>query len=250
MKSLLGFLSLVFVAYAVPPREVPRELYQEFTLNGRIPVQGYYFDGSYSPETPVVYTFEEVEMLKAKALAKERNYYGPTDDWLYSAFEKYPIAGKTVAIMGSTIPWYEAIVLTYGGFPVTIEYNKVISEHPDVRTMTVAEYEANPEVFDAVVSISSYEHDGLGRYGDPINPTGDFQAMAKTKKMLKPGGFLFLAVPVGRDVLAWNAHRIYGPIRLPLLLAEWKVRDSFGYSEKNFRGNDWDQPVFVLEPER
>lgn len=50
------------------------------------------------------------------------------------------------------------------------------------------EFEVNPRLFDAVVSISSYEHDGLGRYGDPINPDGDLIAMEKTKKMLKEDG--------------------------------------------------------------
>jgi len=28
-------------------------------------------------------------------------------------------------------------------------------------------------LFDMVFSFSSIEHDGLGRYGDPLNPNGD-----------------------------------------------------------------------------
>lgn len=31
--------------------------------------------------------------------------------------------------------------------------------------------------FDAIVSFSGLEHDGLGRYGDPLNPYGDLSAM-------------------------------------------------------------------------
>eukprot|EP00958_Prasinococcus_capsulatus_P014869 scaffold1564_cov389-Prasinococcus_capsulatus_cf.AAC.28 len=33
--------------------------------------------------------------------------------------------------------------------------------------------------FDAAFAISSLDHDGLGRYGDPVNPFADFQAMER-----------------------------------------------------------------------
>ncbi|KAJ1487113.1 hypothetical protein T484DRAFT_1787720 [Baffinella frigidus] len=33
--------------------------------------------------------------------------------------------------------------------------------------------------FDAVVSFSSVEHTGLGRYGDALNPWGDLQTIAR-----------------------------------------------------------------------
>lgn len=37
------------------------------------------------------------------------------------------------------------------------------------------------------------------------------------------GGLLFLSVPVGPDVLAWNLLRRYGRVRLPLLLEGWAL---------------------------
>ena len=67
-------------------------------------------------------------------------------------------------------------------------------------------------------SYSSIEHDGLGRYHDSFNPYGDFQTMVKMSCILKPGGLLFLGVPISAvDYLQFNLHRIYGPSRLPLL---------------------------------
>lgn len=230
---------------AEPPRSIPPEYLSKFTLNGQIPVKSWYLDGTY--QEPLIYDFDTIETMKKRILAGEVNHYGTTDPLLYQALNKYPIHGKKIAIMGSTVPWYEAMVLAYGGFPVTIEYNKIESRHPDLRIMTVEEYEAKPELFDAIISISSYEHDGLGRYGDPINPEGDLIAMEKTKKMLKRGGILFLAVPVGKDLIYWNAHRIYGAIRLPLLFSGWKVLDTFGFQESDFQRSQEEQPVFVLE---
>lgn len=43
----------------------------------------------------------------------------------------------------------------------------------------------------------SFDHDGLGRYGDPINPEGDLVAMGTVMDVLKEGGLLFLTVPIG-----------------------------------------------------
>jgi hypothetical protein len=37
----------------------------------------------------------------------------------------------------------------------------------------------NLEPFDAMVSFSSLEHSGLGRYGDGLNPWADLITMAK-----------------------------------------------------------------------
>ena len=42
------------------------------------------------------------------------------------------------------------------------------------------------------------------------------------------GGLLFLSVPVGPDVVAWNLHRRYGHVRLPLLLDGWGLARTGG----------------------
>jgi SAM-dependent methyltransferase len=54
------------------------------------------------------------------------------------------------------------------------------------------------------------EHVGLGRYGDPIDPTGDIKAMRELQRVCAPGGRLYFVVPVGRPRVQFNAHRIYG----------------------------------------
>ena len=62
-------------------------------------------------------------------------------------------------------------------------------------------------VFDTAFSYSSIEHAGLGRYGDPLNPYADIEAVAQVACLLKPGGIFFLGFGIGRDKLEWNAHR-------------------------------------------
>ena len=63
------------------------------------------------------------------------------------------------------------------------------------------------------------EHIGLGRYGDPIDPEGDLNAMSELARVLAPGGSLLFVVPVGKPRVEFNAHRIYSPEQ---------IRDHFG----------------------
>eukprot|EP00041_Stephanoeca_diplocostata_P017398 m.349306 g.349306 ORF g.349306 m.349306 type:complete len:176 (-) comp20687_c0_seq12:502-1029(-) len=104
--------------------------------------------------------------------------------------------------------------------------------------------------FDVAFSISSFDHDGLGRYGDPINPYGDIEAMRIARCLLKPGSLLFLTIPVGPDAVVWNLHRRYGAVRLPHMLYGWEVVDVVGWSwAKLSAAADWRrsyEPVFVL----
>lgn len=236
---------------AIPPRHIPDKLYGEFTMNGFVEVQEWYINSTVSKEKNIFYKKETVLDLLEKVKQHKTFYYGSTDTWLYQALEKYNIKDQQVVIFGSVQPIYESICLHYGGNPITVEYNKWTTDHPDLCCMTPAEYDEAPILFDAGFSISSFEHDGLGRYGDPINPWGDIEAMKKAKKMIKPNGLFFLAVPMGKDYLIWNAHRIYGKKRLPLLLEGWEVVDYFGIRDFNdplFNNTKPEhiQPVLVL----
>jgi hypothetical protein len=68
--------------------------------------------------------------------------------------------------------------------------------------------------------------------------------------MLKPGALFFLGVPVNaeHDVLSFNAHRIYGPARLPLLTAGFDILDVFGHiSTEPPHASSYTQPVLVLQ---
>lgn len=53
------------------------------------------------------------------------------------------------------------------------------------------------------------EHVGLGRYGDPLDPEGSRLAAAELQRIVQPGGRLFLSVPVGRERVCFNAHRVH-----------------------------------------
>jgi hypothetical protein len=144
----------------------------------------------------------------------------------------------------------DAIALFSGASKVSIlEYNVPVTEHPKVECLSLREALQKCLQWDVALSISSFEHDGLGRYGDPLNPDGDLRAMGEARQMIKPDGLLYLAVPVGPDCVVWNAHRVYGKKRLPMLLDSWQVLKTYGYSKKlhELPVGKHSQPVFVLK---
>jgi SAM-dependent methyltransferase len=94
-----------------------------------------------------------------------------------------------------------------------------------------------PDQFaDVVTIISTLEHVGLGRWGDPFDVDGDIKTMHEAKRILKPDGFLVLTIPYGFPTVVYNLNRIYDEGRLQklcegfqLVLSEYSLH---GHSAK------------------
>jgi hypothetical protein len=83
--------------------------------------------------------------------------------------EHVPVKDKHVLVIGSQTPWIETILLRKGAKNVTtFDYVKIQSDHPQVEVLMPAElselYFMKKVSFDAMVTFSSVEHSGLGRY--------------------------------------------------------------------------------------
>ena len=91
---------------------------------------------------------------------------------------EYNIKGKYVAVVGSTSPWIEAMLINLKNNVTTIEYNVPENKYENLQCKDYFNYfKNNKETYDAVVTYSSIEHSGLGRYGDPLDPNGDIDTM-------------------------------------------------------------------------
>ena len=70
-----------------------------------------------------------------------------------------------------------------------------------------------PFTNNSVASLScmhTVEHIGMGRYGEPIDPTADLKAIAELSRVVGHGGSLLFVTPIGGKArIEWNAHRIY-----------------------------------------
>lgn len=237
------------------PENIPEELLNEYTMNGQALME-YKYANDCSEETQALinanFTQEIFDQSLQRIKNKERNYYGHTDTWMYQALANFPVKDKNVCLMGSTHPWYEAMLIEYGVTTCTvIEYSKRDPFHEKITYLQP--HEVEDRTFDACISISSYEHDGLGRYGDPLNPNGDIEAMKKTATLLNPDGLLYLSIPIGLDKVVFNLHRVYGKVRIEKLLEGWETVEKFGFFPDSFENNvngvngSPYQPIYILK---
>ena len=192
------------VAIEPPPREMPAHLFDAYTQNGTIEVGSFFVDDT-NKGKGTHYKYMNADMVAmvggfAKQLAGWAEYKAsefpdeplPLAEALATPKQHWPlvgiaelgaarISGAAVIVFGSMEPWTEAICLALGARHVTtVEYNQLTYEHDAVTTLTVDEFRdkvADGERWDVAMSFSSFDHDGLGRYGDPLDPDGDMKAM-------------------------------------------------------------------------
>ena len=161
-----------------PPREIPLDLLDRFSMNGKAAIEYNYLDGTYAANHPLIYTDAEIDnyidiIARNWTLPTAKQdwfIYGTLDAWICEALDKYPVRQRSVVNMGSMTPWYEAMLIYFGGHPTTIDYNPIITRTTRMAFMTIADWERQRPVFDVGFSISSFEHDGPGR--EPINLQG------------------------------------------------------------------------------
>lgn len=65
------------------------------------------------------------------------------------------------------------------------------------------------ESIESLSALCSLEHFGLGRYGDPIDPEACFKAFRAIVRVMKNGGHAYIAVPIGKEHLEFDAHRVF-----------------------------------------
>lgn len=113
---------------------------------------------------------------------------------------------------------YDTIALDFRPYPFT--HRKL-----EVVTAKVEEWDGPARPLDAVFSISTIEHLGVGAYGeDPSAATLDRLAVERFKRWLRPGGVFVLTAPYG----VWGVdelERTYDAEHLDRLLEGWEVTD-------------------------
>lgn len=232
--------------YPPPPSSPPGELVQQYSMNGKIPIHYFYQnDAPQGRQDRLRITRNNYEDVFSQFEKKTFIYYGDSMPFFYEAAEKYPLSGKTVIIYGLASVNCEAFaVWKNAGRVVVVDYNLPICEHERIEVISHAELARSDLRADVAISFSSFEHDGLGRYGDPLSPDGDLAAMQTAREHLRPGGLLYLGVPLGKDAVVWNIHRVYGRQRLPLLLLlkGWDCLAVYG----NFVMPS-DEPIFDID---
>ena len=240
-----------------PYKNIPKELVFDYTMGNSIPILNWWMNNSVTDK--VIWNNEYIQDFIKRYTIKNINsnkegwspYGHRVVTMLLNSFQDYDIKNKKIAVIGSLDPWIEAMLINLGNKVTTIEYNVPIAKYDNLECKDYFKFfENSTENFDAIVTFSSIEHSGLGRYGDPLDPCGDLKTMKHIHRNLKSNGILIWGAPVGHDALVWNVHRVYGKIRLPLLFKNFEELKWYGSSKQTLLNkpisNNGFQPVVVL----
>jgi hypothetical protein len=74
---------------------------------------------------------------------------------LLKAFEQYNITNKNVAVIGTLIPWIEAILLNLNNNVTTVEYNVPNSQTDLLKCVSYWDFQKTRELYDCIVTFSS-----------------------------------------------------------------------------------------------
>lgn len=242
-------------------RTIPEDMVNDFTMNGKAKIFDWYLDGTdnsstlnWSTELIDSYISKfSIEHILNDECPSEPYYHGAL--YHYKSIQKYPIENMNVAVIGSQTPWIEAILINMGAKHITtVEYNVPICNDPRITCISYEEFSTLKYEYDAIFSYSSIEHSGLGRYGDKLDPYGDFKSLLNIRESLKYGGLLYLGIPVGKDSVVFNAHRVYGYHRLNIVnkifggkYIDWICDIKESYLDNCVPHNNGPQPILIYK---
>jgi SAM-dependent methyltransferase len=171
---------------------------------------------AYSQAAPPIPTFAlkfsdllPIVCDKSETAGEARGHYFHQDLWASKKiFQRKPSGHIDI---GSRIDGFIAHLLTF--MPVTvIDIRGLSSEIEGLEFIKedateLASFEDGS--IDSLSCLHAAEHFGLGRYADPIDPAGCFKLMKSLQRVLRPHGRLYFSVPIGRERVDFNAHRVF-----------------------------------------
>lgn len=170
-------------------------------------------------------------------------HYFPMDNWaLRRVVETKPAWHVDVGSRVDTVSHMAAFVPTtfVDIRPLTAEAPGLTSRAGNITQMPYADGEVP-----SLSCLHVAEHIGLGRYGDPIDPEGTVKACRELARVLAPGGNLFFAMPVGRERVCFNGHRVHAPAKVPAMfpgleLVEFAGVDDAGVFKRHRKPEELD----------
>jgi len=89
------------------------------------------------------------------------------------------------------------------------------------------------ECCDSLSCLHALEHFGLGRYNDTVKYDGHLDGLNSMHQILKPNGKFYFSVPIGKQRVEFNAHRVFSLSYLLNLFDSKYTIDRFSYVDDN-----------------
>lgn len=149
-------------------------------------------------------------------------------------FNNIPLLKKRILDVGCRYSLLSIQLASLGHEVHGIDINNYKRKHPNFhfRKADILESKYRRNYFDIVVSLSTIEHIGLGRYNDRKNAKGDIDTIKEIYRITKPGGQILITLPFGKPVdTDW--YRVYNTERVLELLIGFKINKEYVFRDKN-----------------
>ena len=135
---------------------------------------------------------------------------------LWAARKIYKINPIKHIDVGSRIDGFIAHILTFTEVLILDVRNLSSNIHGlSFQQVDLMDVDCLPKIKCSTLScLHTLEHFGLGRYGDPLNIDGWKFGIKNLSKILNINGTLLLSVPIGKERIEFNAHRVFNPITI------------------------------------
>jgi hypothetical protein len=157
---------------------------------------------------PLSLTLPSLEDKYAASGVAEGHYFHQDLLVARRVYERNP---KKHIDVGSRVDGFVSHVATFRHIEV-LDIRPLTSQAANI-TFTQADLMNSTKNFtnycDSLSCLHTLEHFGLGRYGDPLNINGYIQGFENLSAMLQQNGILYLSVPIGRQRIDFNAHRVF-----------------------------------------
>lgn len=169
---------------------------------------------------------------------------------LWAARKVYKESPEEHYDIGSRIDGFVAHLLTFRDSVNLIDIRPLDREVNGLNFICADATNLNNFDDDSIESLSalcSLEHFGLGRYGDKIDPDACYKCFEAIGRKVKEGGNIYLSVPVGREHIEFNAHRVFYASTIIKAFSEYKLLEYSctynGYIEYNADIHKYDNDV-------
>lgn len=117
--------------------------------------------------------------------------------------------------------------------PIEAKLKNLEIERGDILNLQIPD-----NTVESLSCLHTAEHIGLGRYGDPIDPQGTKKACKELSRVLGKNGILYFSLPIGKERICFNAHRVHSPHTIvkyfnDLKLVSFSVVDDEGAFHEN-----------------
>ena len=112
------------------------------------------------------------------------------------------------------------------------------------------------QLYSSVSCLHTLEHFGLGRYGDLIDMTGYSKGFKNISSLVKTDGILYFSTPIGKEIIEFNANRIFDPNTILDLAKDngfeviKMLTISDGFNIKTIDLNDFENEIEFLSNQR